>query len=351
MSQPHRPEASTPALDEFLRGERLRRLTGAELRARIHAVFAADRGDALLPEETAPQRIMVMWRIVRATALAKGICADEESLDEATELTPDPWVEPFRPIMTPVAQQALRRERAARLLRLHAEGAGLPLLPPREDAAALARWCLAASIIASDLGVERHREGLLGLQGLLDPHDAVMCDVTADQVIAFEEMMMEGALDLLLDVGERAAVKHYREQYGLTRKEVAGLLRLAKAQALSRTMAATEEKRALQEARLEDFIGRAKEAMNMDDEMKALKELAKVQGLTRGEPESDAAEFLEVVRRVAKKQDADSIPAHEVRLLDAHRAEEVQPVTLEASPADPDDEEAIAEYDRENQHR
>jgi len=340
-------------LDAFLRGAELRRLQGAELRAALHEVWTEGERPPADPfdPETKPLRIMVMWRLCRTTAIVKGLCAEDETLDAATELEPNPWVEPFLPILSAAAGSALRRQRAAALLRYHAEDRGLPLLPPRAEPRELARWCNAASIVAADLGIERTAEGLAGLQGLLDPHQCARCDVSAAEVLAFEEMLLAETLDLLLDAGERATVKHFKGEYGFAHKEANGLLRVVKTQALERSAASIEEKRALQEMRLEDFIGRSKESLDMDGEMKGIKELAKIQGLTRTEPENQAEEFFAVVKRVAERQDKEQLDEKTLKLLDGRRAEEVEAVVLEPEPDDPDDAEALAEFDNENQHR
>ena len=354
MAAPHQPETDSPQLDAFLRGAQLRRLQGAERRAAFREVFAAadaaQRADPFDPE-TKPARIMVMWRLARTTAIVCGLCAEDETLDAATELDPDPWVSPFAPIGSGAGSSPLRRARVARLIRIRGEADGLPLLPPRADEPALERWCSAASIVAADLGVERSREGLLGLQGLLDPHQCARCDVRSQEVLAFEEMLLIESLDMLLDKGERAAIKHFREHYGFSHKEATGLLRVVKTQALERSAASIEEKRALMEMRYENMLGRYKETMDMDGELKASKELAKIQGLTRTEPENQTAEFFSVVRAVSARQDQELLDPHTLKLLDGRRAEEVEAITIEPSEPDPDDAEALAEYDRENQHR
>lgn len=352
MSAPHQPEADAPALEAFLRGAALRRLQGVERRQALRAVFAeaeSERAEAFDPE-TKPHRIMVMWRIARTTAITKGLCAEDETLDAATDCDPNPWTEPFRPISAIAASSPLRRARQSHLLRLHSEGEGLPLLPPRTDSAALERWCSAAAIVAADLGVERSREGLLGLQGLLDPHQCARCDVRSGEVLAFEEMVLIEALDILLDHGERATIKHYREQFGFSHKEATALVRVVKTQALERSAASIEEKRALMEMRLENYLARCKETMDMDGELKASKQLAMIQGLTRTEPENMAAEFWQVVKRVAERQDQERLDPVTLKLLDGQRAEAVEAIVIEPTEADPDDAEALAEYDRENQH-
>ena len=353
MAAPHQPDTDSPQLDAFLRGARLRRLQGNERRAALRALFAEDAAPKADPfdPESKPARIMVMWRLTRTTAIVKGLCSEDETLDAATELDPDPWVSPFLPIGAGLGSSPLRRARVARCIRIHSEDEGLPLLPPRADSAALERWCSAASIVAADLGVERSREGLLGLQGLLDPHQCARCDVRSQEVLAFEEMLLIESLDMLLDKGERAAIKHFREQFGFSHKEATGLLRVVKTQALERSAASIEEKRALMEMRYENMLGRYKETMDMDGELKASKELAKIQGLTRTEPENQAAEFFNVVRAVSARQDQELLDPATLKLLDGQRAEEVEAVILPPVEPDLDDAEALAEYDRENQHR
>jgi hypothetical protein len=355
MAAPHQPEHETEKLDSFLAGERLHRLTGVDRRRAMRDLFAAEpqeRADPFDPA-TKPQRIMVMWRLVRTTAMVKGLLAEDETLDAGTEFDPDPWTTPFKPNVTPSQGAALRRARIAQLGRIHMEGEGLPLLPPRNDEGALTRWCDANALIAADLAVERSREGLLGLQGLLDPTQCARCDVRSGEVIAFEEMLIEEALELLLDAGERAAIKHFRDRYGFSLKETKGLIRLVKATAVDAAAASTEEKRALAEMRLEDQLGRYKESMDMDGELKAIKELARIQGLTRTEPENQAVDFADVVKRVSSRQDREVLDPDTLRLLDGNRAEEVEAITLAPIEveADPDDEQALAEYDAENQHR
>jgi hypothetical protein len=350
MPAPHQPDTDSPALDAFLRGARLRRLQGVERRAALHALFAEEAAAKADPFdlETKPQRIMVMWRIVRTTAIVKGLCAEDETLDASTELDPDPWVVSYEPIGLGKGVSPLRRARVARLINIHAEAGGLPLLPPRADKTSLERWCSAASIVAADLGVERSREGLLGLQGLLDPHQCARCDVSSAEVLAFEELLLIECLDMLLDKGERAAIKHFRESLGFSHKEATGLLRVVKTQALERSAASIEEKRALMEMRYENMLGRYKETMDMDGELKASKELAKIQGLTRTEPENQAAEFFSVVRAVSARQDQELLDPATLRLLGGRRAEEVEAITIEPVELDTDDAEALAEHDREN---
>ncbi len=350
-SLPIKPETETPSLDSFLGSAMMRPLTGVAQRQWMREVFAVRITPDPFAPETKPHRIMVMWRITRTTAIVSGICAEDETLDSATETLPSPWFEPFRPSTAISTESPLRRSKVDRVVYLRRLGKGLPLLPPRGAGAGLERWCDVASIIAADLGVERTREGLLGLQGLLDPELCYQNDVTNEEILAFEELLLVESLDLLLDVGERATLRHFREKHGFSNKEANGLLKVVKTQAMHRGSGSIEEKRALAEMRLEDFIGRSKATMDMDGEMKGIKELAKIQGLTRTEPENQAAEFFEVVKRISSTQDAQRLDPETLRLMNG-ASEEVQPRIIEATPVevetDHDDAEALAEYDNEN---
>jgi hypothetical protein len=256
-----------------------------------------------------------------------------------------------KPRLSPAQQSLLRRSSAAELIVLFGK-AGLPLLPP-DDYDAAKRWCAAMCILANDLGIERTIEGQLGLQGLLHPKTCSYAGVSEENVLAVEELLIDEAQKLIVECGERAAIEHFRGRYGFARKEAIGLVRLARADALAVGGSSVEEDRAIMVANLKDLIARAKEELNSDKELKALKQLAAIQGLTRTEPEDRAADFMKVIAAVAVRQD---------RLLEAPRPQkrlkEPGTVNAEYTVLEPqvgeeydEDEEALAEYDNENARR
>lgn len=358
QTNPDALRVETARLDDYLDGARMRRLRGQELAQAMHRLFGPEVQENPLDDQTHPQRVFCMWRIVRATALIKGLCAEDESLDSATEIAPDPWTEPFKGPTSPSQAASIRRARASRLLMLHHEGEGLPLLPPRDDPAALERWCSAASILALDLGIETTEDGRLGLEGLILPRNCAFCDVTADHVLALEELLIDECQSVMRQAGEVRATQHFRDRYGLTRRESVNLVRLTRADVLRTFSSNQEEERALMVMELKEQIGRAKEALDLDAEMKARKLLAMIQGLTRSQPEDQAREFFDAVRRVAEVSDAKFhvIPPTKAALQLVAEAtaprprEEPKVVPIEEQSEDPDDEEALAEYDQENHH-
>ena len=337
----------TPDIDRFLKTPLVRRLTGAALREAIHRLFEAAKApdDGPLPLASAPYRIMVMWRLVRAVARVTGLCGADELLEDATEIEPNPWEVTFRPPSTPVIDSLMRKGRATKLLRLYQAG-GLPLLPPRGDLEALTRWCEAAHIISQDLALGRGAMCREALGQLLNEDTCARSDVTPSAVLAFEEMLIIEVFDLLLDKGERAVIKHFRTTYDFSNKEAQGLLRLAKAQASQRSKGTIEDKRALHEARLEDYIARARTDMDTNAEMRALKELAKIQGLLTTAPEDIGADFLRAIQDISKKQDAQfDLDTVAVPVLPSSAPPRALLVPVIES--DPDDAEALAEFDAE----
>jgi hypothetical protein len=107
-----------------------------------------------------------------------------------------------------------------------------------------------------------------------------------------------------------------------------------------------EEKRAIQEMRLEDFRRRASEAMSLKDELSAIREQNKVMGLTRAAPEDQAAAFLEVIRSVSRKHD--ELDAVRPAVLPSGAPRILSIPTTDAEDVDPDDADALAEFDKEN---
>ena len=352
MAQQHQVEVVTQALDRFLEPRPPRKLEGEEGLARMRAIFAKDVPPA--PNEAdLPHRILVFWRLARASALIAGICAEDEHLDAATELTPSPWHNALKIRLSPSQQAVLRRSSAAELIALYGED-GLPLLPP-DDYDVAKRWCSAMSLLARDLGIERTPEGIQGLSGVLHPKTCAWSGVTEEQVLAVEELLIDEAQKLIVESGERPAIEHFRNRYGFARKEAIGLIRLARADALAVGGSSVEEDRAIMVANLKDLIARAKEEMNSDKELKALKQLAAIQGLTRTEPEDRAADFMKVIAAVAVRQDRLLEAKATVKALPAPRRPEPQAAeytviepTPEAGDEYDEDAEALAEYDTEN---
>jgi hypothetical protein len=92
--------------------------------------------------------------------------------------------------------------------------------------------------------------------------------------------------------------------------------------------------------------------MNTDKELRALKELARVQGLTRTDPEDLGRAFAGIIAGVAQRQDRKMLEVQATVVPTAGRAEPstytALPARLEPTGEDDEDPAVIAEFEREN---
>lgn len=318
----HAPRIETGELDEFFLGERdrPRPLKAAGLIALLRLIARPD-GSPLDDPTLAPHLRTMVWRWCRAAAQAVGRCGDDDLLETALEgIEPEPWTHRLTARPTP-SQRALLRQGATSAMYEAVSGIdAIPLLPP-SDGARAARWSDAFLQVADDLAFRRAPRGPDCLAVLGDPDLVVHLAIAPAAIMAVEELIASSAATVLQRHGEAGVVEHFRDRMGLSRREGLNLVRLARAWTLLYGRSSVEDDRALMVASLKDALARARETLNLGDELKILRELARVQGLTRSEPEDRAAEFLGVVRRVAGRQDALSLVPAAAEALGADPAE------------------------------
>lgn len=343
-----RPHISTPALDEFLSGppaDLPRALTSAESLRSFRAA-ATEGGELAQDPALQPALRISIWRFARVICTTAGVLSEDETLEDAlADLRPDPWTARLRARPTPSQRAVLRNGSASAVYTALSSPDGLPLLPPRDGRAS--EWCELFRRIADDVLLRRAPRGPDCLAVLTDPTLAVLVEATSPQIERVEELMVDTAQRVLVRHGERGVADHFRERYGLSRREALGLVNLARADSLKYGRSSIEDDRALMVAVLKDYLDRARESMNMGDEIRAIRELARVQGLTRTEPENVAAEFLGVVRSVAGRQEALRLAPAAAEALDVD-FEEVEHLEVlgKELPTDRDAEEkAVEEFD------
>jgi hypothetical protein len=173
-------------------------------------------------------------------------------------------------------------------------------------------------VVASSIGLLRLDGGWL-VEPLLHPKLVPMLHLKAEEVMDVEQQMVAEAQEVSLTLGGARGpiLEHFRTMYGLGTKEASALMTLA-LHAMTRYTAGTNTDRAWMVAYLQDYLRRSRNSLNMADEMRALKELSRVQGLTRTLPDDAAADFLSIVGKVAAAQDA-ALPERTITALPAHR--------------------------------
>jgi hypothetical protein len=393
-------DLDTPELDTFLTtsaaGMVPKRLNGADLKAKVHELFVPTQRelDDYPQPENQPQRILALWRIIRVLTRICSVTAEDETLDTSlSNLEPDPWYDGITPSPSPIQQQLLRKmtqnclldsynrakehfernnakiiEKLDHSIKTPADkakntkllrGTGIPLLPSTISITKTNYWHEVASTVAVELNIYNTDIGARGMQGLFHPHTAQYANVTPLQIMAAEDLLVDEAQRLIIRVGERPAIDKFRQKYGFSRGEAHSLMRLARAEALRMDGSTIDENRAIMVAMLKDFVAQTKHSLNQRDQLAALKELAKVQGLLKQAPEDMAMDFLDVINRVAARQDRvrsltedgqseGSLVEGQPRIVDATPV----PRLARLPPIDPDsddDEEDLGDFDEEKE--
>lgn len=330
-------------LNAHLNGPRTRQMTREEIRK----VFAPIDPMELLrkPDEYEyPRLVMLMWRIVRTTAMAKGLCGEDEMLAHALSLAEvDPWTQPLKAARGSSNPMAHIHGRG--LLRdLHNEGEGLPLLPPRGPSEMLDRWCAATRILSGDLHMHRYSELQPLLPWLTEPEWTCLYTIGRKQVVNFEALIMECTQELLLEHGERYTINELRSKYHMVRGEAISCVRLARADAGQMMSSSGEQDRAMMLLQLTDLAAKARRDGLLTTELRCLKEIARVQGLGNAAAVKDfAKEFRDLVATISGQQDKSLLGSSTPRLLEG-RLDRLNDPT----PDDPEDAEALRAFDLEN---
>lgn len=311
----------------------------------IKAAFR-DEGRNLL--ELEPYRIVVAWRLVRELARVRGDIEHDERLLEG--LAPDrnridPWVYPckwkgppdkaFSARLAQIMFDAEQMTNGNRVFRgfMGEEPKfypGLPILPPDVPYSArdpktyvvhqdydcmmdpMLKLYVQALEAASDwLNIRGTRHGILGLQGLINESLVRLAFPSRIQIAGCEDLMIEKALSLIVEMGEMGCRRVLKNDVGLSGIEVEGLIHLARQDAVERACGDVEEARALMQMRLEDLASRAREGLDARTEIQAYKQLSIVLGLSKVEPSDANKDFIDIVR----KFDMKDIEAEQQRML------------------------------------
>lgn len=322
--------ANTPGLRKFLDEDRwvpLNLQVAAEV---LRRAFALDEPTPARPD-LHPRRVMALWRIVRAAMRACRRIADDETIEAATEgLAPDPWHGRLDPVATVPAPRGLGIVAAC----FHGDN-DLPLICPPGPARAEA-WCWMVGTAAAVLGMAegRHPE----LEALLDPGTAPRACPTSEQVVALEGEVVAEVAGQIVEAGEAETRRHLEHEYGFTRAESLGVVRLARAELREQWTADPEEARAMLLAKMEKLYTEICATPDHRARLMLLREEAKIRGITRTDPEDQVRAFVNGVALLSQKRDEAEARR---RAIEASAA----PLMIAATN---DDAEDLVEFDEEN---
>lgn len=281
-------------------------LEGDDLREFWHEVWNRDRYNL---DELYPFIVRAAWRLTRGLGYAKGRLQPDTFL---SEMDSGEWDQP-----TPgtVSERGPRSLEHALIVR------PVPVLPPEpppewrdgdKDPSfydpgaddALMLYLESMTTLSKRLGMESRREGRLGVGPLLDP---VICRAawpSPREVVAFESVMVDEAVQALLEHGHFGARRRMMEDHGLSEPEVASMLLLARrAMRSMRNGTDGDGDKATMVARLEDLAARCRASLDLRAELMVYKTLSVVQGLTNTQAsDEDVDDMVDVAGEVIEAE-------------------------------------------------
>jgi len=254
-------------------------------------------------------RVICAWRITRLMARLRGFLSENESLGEMDRAF---WSTPGEaPANYKIPPYYSAKSRLAIHLALERQP-DLGLTPP-EPPAPPDLWCSLVQTIGDDILVYEGTKdypnmGRLGFAPLIDPERAVSHWPSPDQLIAFETIVAEEALELLVKKSTASASRYLQSKYGFRWEDSTQILRLARRAAVAITQTDLEEDRAISRLRLDDLRERAADALHLQAELGAVKVQAQISGLTRFEPQDENRDIIDTIARVSAERSKRLLP-------------------------------------------
>lgn len=249
-------------------------------------------------------RLVAVWRLTRHLAMLRRILPLEATLAET--LTVETWTKPF-PAASPQTAQFPIQAEVLRLL----EEVPQALLPP-EGGRALEVFIEIVGLLAADLQMNRGAPlapwmGRYGLRGLSSPDTIGKVWPTPKAICDFEMLLVEAVTESLIEEGVVKARRELHETLGLREDEKASVMAMARRRAEQMVgQASLEENRAIASMRAEQALARAKDNLNLREEVNILKLISQLQGLTKSEPEDFNQNFRVMVENIAERRRAES---------------------------------------------
>lgn len=250
-------------------------------------------------------RVIAAWRITRKVAMRLGLVRKDQPL---SEIEPVDWTRPDPDSVTPDGDRAGRDVWEWGLGHLLSVEGGLALVPP-EGARGRERFAALVAKVAQMLHLERGSKlqpnlGHYGLDGMTDPALVGTVWPSRGDILAFEESLVDQVAGMVLKWSKQKVIGHLKELLGLDSQTAHAVVDMSIGEAKRYVHNDVDVKRALMEGRLEDYIERARDAGDLNNEMKGLKMLATVGGLTRTEPESGLDAIVGAIAKVAQARAA-----------------------------------------------
>lgn len=283
-------------------------------------------------DELLPQRTLLAWRFTREIIRANGIIGADEPL---SAMRPEAWFEAMESTEVgrgryPEIEQAEQAIDGLGL-RVHAdtvqevEQKGLSLTPPPiplsyleedgrpfrgydpHDDRLLKQWLGMLRRISDTLmlgigGRDLPHIDEMGLAQMLDHDRARQAWPSVLQIISLETMLVEETLRLLVEESLAQTMRELKQDYNFSTVECNELIKLARACALEVSEGDIDEDRSLMVMRLESFVKRARDSIDLRAELAGLKQLALIQGLSRSDLDNPMKDIIEIITEGSRER-------------------------------------------------
>lgn len=157
--------------------------------------------------------------------------------------------------------------------------------------------------------------GRYGLMGLMEPLTVRHLWPSRTQMMFWESMLVDEISDMLVTTSPIKAKQSLQKKYGLEDFEINSLFVIARANMSKMFEGADEDSnRHLILLRLEEYVRRARESLDMDAEFRGLKQMSLIMGLTATQDDSGMGDFVEAMKQISSKK-LTVAPRPEVRRL------------------------------------
>lgn len=308
----------------------------------------AHDADQLTLEDLLPQRIKVAHRVVREMGRLRGLIQPNETIEfalRAREHNVDPWQIPekynrprdMRRSYPEVVEAMIAAEELPAMYwygKFNNQNGqwqqypGVALLPPPipkawldetgevfpgytpEDDKLLMAYMDVFSKTSDRLCIDQGSRdepylGQYAMSGLSNLDLVRIAFPTKLQIVTWEVLLIEETLDLLVDKSDRATRKNLYYKYGLMEHEIDQLIKLAQQRAMEQHCGDQDTNRAIVILKIQDYIRRCRESLNVKAEMNGLKQLSLVMGLTNEQQDSLVGDFVALMTKVNAERQAE----------------------------------------------
>ena len=260
-----------------------------------HRQFKMDKLPAAA-RSNQPALLQSSYRIIREICRIKGLLEDDETLCSTLEQSPNPWA---TPVQAKAKHVILGWEGKFPSLQTKLS----PIYPPLGNPDALDVYYEGMSEAVQRLHLHLTPEGEIGLRYLMD---RTLADTGVWpeplEILTFESRILHDLVKAEM-AGGMVDAREFLVGKGFLSWEIGSLIRGSRELAISQFSISPDEARVVVLLRVEEIIKRSRDQQDIRAEIQAIKLMALILGLGRGDLPDDLEGMTEIVKNVSIERD------------------------------------------------